>query len=906
MAGGAALAFPRTQRELKKFGLIFPVFAHTSVKILGKNSLMKENNRKKVNRILEDVLELETAEREKFLNEISIEDDIRREVELLLAFEEEAEQSLNLSAVAFSGSFFEDEKSPLLGQKIGAFKIVRELGTGGMGAVFLAERADGKFVQKVALKLLKREMNTAALRRRFRHEREILASLEHPNIARLVDAGTTEDRIPFLAMEYIEGVPINDYCNKNNLDLNKRLDLFRKVCAAVDFAHRNLVVHRDLKPSNILVTEDGVPKLLDFGISKILSVDFQQINAATVTKLGVMTPAYASPEQLRKKSVTTATDIYSLGVILYELLSGHRPFEEKEDDLKEIYIAVAEKEPPPPSRISDFGFENSDLLNSREIEKNKNAKNATAKFSDKPTNRSEIETKPQSAVIPNPKSLRGDLDNIILKALKKEPERRYSSAENFAADIERHQKGLPVTARPDTFSYRAGKFIKRNNLTVAAAALVLLAVLGGVAATLWQAEQARKEAAKAKKINGFLQDVLNFSNPHWLSSNPEKNRNATISEAIDAAVNKLETDLKDEPEIQAEIRFTLGKTYVGQGRNQEAERQLRSALEKFSEIFGDESPQVMKTKVILGDSLFLQGDYQEAERQYLDSINYFRQNDAEDENPKKWLAIAANNLGLIRQNQGNFSEAQRLFSESLGLARTFDGADRWVKPIALANLGGLNISLGNLEKSLDHLTEAEKEMKDYSETPRLEDAGVQKLIGRVYKMAGDFAEAEKRLLESHRIFVANVGEDHQFTAQPLSELADVYFMQGKYTDAEKKVKEALSIQQKMLSENHWEVLFAKAVLGKILTETGRIEEGHKLLTETLKAQEKISKNPNYIVAETKFALAENLIDQKKYGEAVNLLKANYSELSTVTDPGHPTLVKSKNLLSITESEASGL
>ena len=224
-----------------------------------------------------------------------------------------------------------------------------------MGAVYLAKRTDGKFEQKVALKLLKREMNTAAFRRRFQQEREILASLEHPNIARLLDAGTTDDKIPYLAMEYVEGLPIDDYCNKNNLDLNQRLDLFRKVCAAVDFAHRNLVVHRDLKPSNILVNEDGTPKLLDFGISKIFSNEFEQINSATVTKLGVMTPSYASPEQFQNKSVTTATDIYSLGIILYELLSGHRPFEAKENDLKEIYKAVIELDPPLPSSC-DFDF----------------------------------------------------------------------------------------------------------------------------------------------------------------------------------------------------------------------------------------------------------------------------------------------------------------------------------------------------------------------------------------------------------------------------------------------------------------------------------------------------------------------------------------------------------------------
>ena len=291
---------------------------------------MQTENWKIVKDLLAEILPLEYSERNSFLDNSGINDEIRAEVESLLLFEEESEDLMKLSAVEFSKDFFDTEEAAenvLIGQKFGVYKIVRELGCGGMGAVYLAERADGKFEQKVALKLLKREMNTAELRRRFAQEREILASLEHPNIARLLDAGTTDDKIPYLTMEYIEGLPIDEFCSKRQLDLNQRLNLFRKVCAAVDFAHRNLIVHRDLKPSNILVTDDGTPKLLDFGISKILSAEFENVNSATITKLGAMTPSYASPEQLRSESVTTATDIYSLGVILYELLSGHRPFE---------------------------------------------------------------------------------------------------------------------------------------------------------------------------------------------------------------------------------------------------------------------------------------------------------------------------------------------------------------------------------------------------------------------------------------------------------------------------------------------------------------------------------------------------------------------------------------------------
>ena len=467
---------------------------------------MQSENWKKVKELLDEVIVLDPAARRGFLEKSGASAEIRDEVESLLAFEEESEDLMRLSAVEFSKDFFDDDAAnPLIGQTVGNYRIIRELGYGGMGAVYLATRADGKFEQKVALKLLKREMNTAALRRRFQHEREILASLEHPNIARLLDAGTTDDKIPFLAMEYVEGVPIDEFCRIEGLDLNERLSLFRQVCTAVSFAHRNLVVHRDLKPSNILVNPDGIPKLLDFGISKILSAELEQANAATVTRLGVMTPSYASPEQLQSKSVTTATDIYSLGVILYELLSGHRPFETKEGELKEIYKAVIETEPKPPSfAISDLGFGISDFRKPKQISSNQ-------------TENQNKQTNPKSQ-IPNPKSLLGDLDNIVLKALRKEPERRYSSAENFADDIHRHQRGLPVTARPNTLSYRFEKFFKRNKASVFAAGLIVLAIVAGIAATLWQARAARAERARAEKR---FNDVRALANSFLFEFSPK-------------------------------------------------------------------------------------------------------------------------------------------------------------------------------------------------------------------------------------------------------------------------------------------------------------------------------------------------------------------------------------------------
>lgn len=527
---------------------------------------MQTENWKKVKDLLKEVLPLNSEERRKYFDDAKISDEIRTEVESLLDFEEESENLMQLSMVEYLKDFIASDElgeHNLVGQNIGVYKIVRELGYGGMGAVYQAERTDGKFEQQVALKLLKREMNTAALRRRFGQEREILASLEHPNIARLLDAGTTDDKIPYFAMEFVEGLPINNYCDKHNLDLTQRLELFIKVCSAVDFAHRNLIVHRDLKPSNILITDDGTPKLLDFGISKILSAEFENIKKATITKLGVMTPSYASPEQLQNKSVTTATDIYSLGVILYELLSGHRPFETKEENLKEIYQAVIETDPPLPSTLVETGFKQLKAISEAETEI----------FSKKQTPATEINkprhTNPQTVNLSS-QSLRGDLDNIVLKALRKEPERRYLSAENFSEDIKRHLRGLPVTARPNTFSYRAEKFIARNKASVIAAILITLAIIGGIIATLWQAKVAQTERVKAERR---FNDVRNLANSFLFELSPKIEKLPGSTEARKELVNlaleyldNLSQESSDDLELQRELAAAYEKVGDVQGK----------------------------------------------------------------------------------------------------------------------------------------------------------------------------------------------------------------------------------------------------------------------------------------------------------------------------------------------------
>jgi len=834
---------------------------------------MQAENWKKVKGILNEFLELETSARGVYLSKLNGE--LRAEVESLLAFEEEAEDALRFSAVEFSKDFLDDDEanSPLIGQQIGVYKIVRELGQGGMGAVYLAERADGKFEQKSALKLLKREMNTSALRRRFQHEREILASLEHPNIARLLDAGTTDDKIPFLAMEYVEGLPIDVYCNKQKLDLNGRLDLFRKVCAAVDFAHRNLIVHRDLKPSNILVNNDGVPKLLDFGISKILSAEFEQVNSATITKLGVMTPSYASPEQLQSKSVTTATDIYSLGVILYELLSGHRPFEKKEDNLKEIYKAVLENEPPPPSVvISEFGFRMSD------------SESETVPLP-KYTKKIKFQTNQQSQIL-NPKSLSGDLDNIVLKALRKEPERRYSSAENLAEDIHRHQRGLPVRARPNTLSYRAEKFFKRNKAAVFAVLLIFLAIVGGLIATLWQARVAQTERAKAEKR---FNDVRALANSFLFELSPKIENLPGSMPARELLVTRaLEylDNLAREADDDAELL-----------------RELANAYEKVGDVQGNPYNPII-------------GDTKGALESYEKSLEIRQRLAGKSPNNEKLNDDFANiykRMGDIHSNGGDYARAGEFYDRALELrekavAENPQNFDAWTRLGELFRSRGLiPFYDGDNKKAIEYYNRArEINEKLHSEQPENVKIAEQYYyifvaIGEAQGWDNDFKGASVNLQKGLDLLEKLAKKHPNDLSVQRSLMLAVKKRAENHQDLEEFEKglellnRAVEISEKTLRaepqsfQARRDVAFNNKALAQVLNDAGKSGKSLEKLSVTLKMFEEMKladpKNTEYPydVANTRYSIGKTYLTMKDYENALETFQTARAEFQAVLD-----------------------
>jgi WD40 repeat protein/serine/threonine protein kinase len=458
----------------------------------------------RINELLDDVLDNATAERPFMLTRACAGDQwLRQEVESLLIANEQAGGFME-SPPAQSGEFFGSDQ-PSVGQMIGPYRLLREIGRGGMGVVYLAARADQEYVKLVAIKVVWPGANHGGVLQRFRRERQILANLDHANISRLLDGATTEQGLPYVVMEYIAGTSITEYCDSRKLSITERLKLFMVACSAVHFAHQNLIIHRDIKPNNILITDDGTVKLLDFGIAKLLRADLQAIDLdLSQTGMHPMTPEYASPEQVRGAAVTTASDVYSLGVVLYELLTGHRPYKLKGRSLLELERAICDTEPQRPSTI----------INQVEYETCLDGSSRTKRTPEMVSQTREGKPDKLRA------RLRGDLDSITLKALRKDVEQRYQSVEQFSADIRQHLEGKPVLAQKATLAYRAGRFIRRHRVAVAVAALFVLMLIGGIITTTWQA---RIAGLHARNYRRFLYSAqMHMAGQAWDDVNLER------------------------------------------------------------------------------------------------------------------------------------------------------------------------------------------------------------------------------------------------------------------------------------------------------------------------------------------------------------------------------------------------
>ena len=554
---------------------------------------MEPERWRRVEELLHAALDLPAAGRQAFLKEACGDDAaLAAEVESLIRADEHAGAFLGRPLL---------EETAVAGRRIGPYRLERKLGEGGMSAVHLALRDDDQYRRQVAIKLMRFGMDSEDQLRRFRAERQILAELEHPNIARLYDGGTTEEGLPYLVMEFVEGESIDAWCDRRRLTVRQRLELFRTVCTAVSTAHQNLVVHRDLKPSNILVTADGVPKLLDFGIAKLLDPRRPPAEVEPTARwLRVMTPSYASPEQARGKPITTASDVYSLGVLLYQLITGRLPHRLGDLTPEEVERVLAEQEP---EKASAAVASNADL---RDIAHRRGA--GTAELQ---------------------RQLAGDLDNVVAMALRKEPSRRYGSAERLAEDLRRHLAGLPVTAHPGSFGYRAGKFLRRNRLAVAVtsafvAVVIAAAVLLGLqsARVIRERDEAQRERDKARRVAAFLEGIFEASDP-----GQAQGATPTARQILDRGAERID-DAGKGSDVQAALMNTLGRIYRNLGAVERSEELLTGALTIRREVLGPAHPEVAESLHDLGELHYMRGSFAEGETLLRESLKLRRGTDA--------------------------------------------------------------------------------------------------------------------------------------------------------------------------------------------------------------------------------------------------------------------------------------
>jgi tetratricopeptide (TPR) repeat protein/predicted Ser/Thr protein kinase len=653
---------------------------------------------------------------------------------------------------------------------------------------------DEQFQQRVAIKLLRSTRAASDLRRRFLAERQILASLHHANIARLLDGGVASGQ-PYYVMEYIEGRPIDQYCDEEQLAIPDRLTLFMTVARAVQAAHRNLIVHRDLKPANILVCADGQVKLLDFGIAKLLDVD---PSGALQTRTGqyLLTPEYASPEQVRGEPVTTATDVYMLGMVLYELLSGQRPYEVNKARPAEVERTVCEQVPPRPSTV---------------VARTKDA----------------VPVAQRRAVRPErlARALRGDLDTIVLKALRKEPGRRYPSVEAFVEDIRRHLAGLPVTARRDAVGYRAAKFVQRHRVGVLAAAVVLFSLVGGLGAALWQAHEKAREAQKAEQAVTFLTDLIGAFHPNAAPGGALK-----VEEVLEQGAARIYRELGGQPELKARLLALVGTLYDRHGHYAQAKPLLEEALAVQRARLGERAPDVANNTYNLAWLRQKMGDYEEAERLMRQALAL---QEALYGRPDERVATCLNDLGSIRLEQGDAQEAEQFYREALAMRRTLFGDEHLDVARSLRNLGYLQQRLRRYEEAEPNYREALRIMQRTLSEEHTEVAQTMNDLGGLLAQQGRHDEAERLYRNALHVRRQVLGSAHPQVAQSLSHLALLLQKRKQYVAAEGYLREALAMRRKLFGERHLAVANSLNQLGQLYYHQRSYARGDSLVDQAL-------------------------------------------------------------------------
>ncbi len=822
----------------------------------------------RIKTLFDEAAAYKASERVAYLQSACDDAEVRAEVESLLASEDQDATLLDRPVGEILGEVL--PPGPATGRHFGPYRTEREVGRGGMAVVYAAVRDDDQYRKQVAIKLIKRGMDTDAIVARFLKERQILANLEHPNIARLLDGGMTDDGLPYLVMEFVEGIPIDRYCDQQKLSTDARLDLFRKVCAAVHFAHQNLVVHRDLKPSNILVDTTGVPKLLDFGIAKLLADDRVQATVPTVDGLRPMTPEYASPEQIRNHPVTTASDTYALGVLLYLLLTGHRPYRFLSRTQAEIERAICERDPLKPSTVLD--------LETTRPQAQENAETPAEWVS-------------QSRGVSLQRlrrKLSGDLDNIVLMALQKAPERRYGSVEQLSEDIRRHLAGMPVIARPDVLAYRASKFVRRHRWGVAAVLVIVLSLVAGIVATAWQARVAKSERVAAEEVSNLL--VSLFEN-----SRPDRALGETITaqEILDQGAQKIGGELGQQPRIRAKLMDSIGLAYFKLGLYPEAAPRLEEALEVRQQTLGERHLEVAVSKNNVGELRVEEGRFQEAVDLQRSALKIRQGHLGKDH---ELVAESLNNLAVALYHQGHHDSAEPLLRRALELRRRTLGEQHTKVAYVLNNLA----LVLKAEKKYEEAEELAREALVMNQQLLAEghpDLAVNlNNLAEVLRARGKCAEAIVLFEEIIELRVKVLGDRHPGLAKTQHNLAGCLTDLGRYDEAEGYLRASLDLRRETLGNDHRAVAASLNNLGRIYYQRRQLGQAEEFYREALKLHRDADQE-DYRAVVTNLGNLARVLEKRGDPAAAELLLREALTISlSQLDDDHPVVLEHRHKL----------
>lgn len=797
-----------------------------------KTILMDEARWVKVETIIDEALDLPPAERDTFI-QIRCKDDLALKSEVTQLLESILNsQGWLENPVAYKNDFYTEvsedlesisSKHSLTGKQVGAYSIKEQIGEGGMGSVYLAERSDKEFQHSVAIKIIRHGRATTSNIQRFKREQQILADLNHPGIATLHDGGVTDDGFLYIIMEYVDGLPIDEYCRQNNTSIDDKIALFKQVLQAVRHAHENLVIHRDLKPENILVNQSGNIKILDFGISKLL-----QEEDASLTQTGVrlLTPKYAAPEQIREANITTGTDLYALGIIFYELLAGVPPYNFEDASQHEIEHTILQNDPSAPS-----------------------SRVGSAKLK---------------------KKFRGDLDAIVLKAIRKEPEQRYRVANDFLSDLENYRKGLPVTARQDSVQYRSKKFLQRHKQSLATVTGILLLFIGFAGFYTWRVaqerNQARFEAQRAEEVKNFMLSIFNSTNPDLVQHSV---KDLTPAELLASGIKKVERELKNRPVIYIELMVAIGSALENLDDYETGAVALNKALIKSNKIYGPNSIQSANILRSLAGLYNTARKTKEAQELAEMSISILKQKNSPAQID---LAHSYSILAFNKALTGKYREARKYYLTADSLYIKSSNKKTVARHNNLDNLAEVEERLEEYELAESHFLEALQFYKDHYNGPQINITHTQSALADLYSFLGEYKKATQYLTRAAEIQKDLLGKDNAAIAATYSSLGLNYWELRELDKALKYIRKSLSLKEKYYGSNSMGYASELNNIAMIQETMGEYQEARNNYKKSIQIKEQLMEPDNTSLAISYYNFGSYLNRMGNHKEAITFLE----------------------------------